>query len=61
MGGDGAHGLKEMHDAGAATVVQDEKTSVVWGMPDQAVKLGGADAVLPLSDIAPTILKLSER
>jgi len=60
MGSDGAHGLKEMHDAGATTVVQDEKTSVVWGMPGQAVKLGGADAVLPLGDIAPTILKLSE-
>ncbi len=61
MGSDGAHGLKEMHDAGATTVVQDEKTSVVWGMPGQAVKLGGADAVIPLGDIAPTILKLSER
>jgi two-component system chemotaxis response regulator CheB len=61
MGSDGAHGLKEMHDTGALTVVQDEKTSVVWGMPGQAVKLGGADAVLPLGDIAPTILKLIER
>jgi two-component system chemotaxis response regulator CheB len=61
MGSDGAHGLKEMHDTGAITVVQDEKTSVVWGMPGQAVKLGGADAVLPLGDIAPTILKLIER
>jgi two-component system, chemotaxis family, protein-glutamate methylesterase/glutaminase len=61
MGSDGAHGLKAMHDAGAITVVQDEKTSVVWGMPGQAVKLGGADAVLPLGDIAPTILKLLER
>ena len=61
MGSDGARGLKEMHDAGATTVVQDEKTSVVWGMPGQAVKLGGADTVLPLGDIAPTILKLSER
>ena len=61
MGSDGAHGLKAMHDVGAITVVQDEKTSVVWGMPGQAVKLGGADAVLPLGDIAPTILKLLER
>ena len=60
MGSDGAHGLKEMHDTGAITVVQDEKTSVVWGMPGQAVKLGGADAVLPLGAIAPTILKLIE-
>jgi two-component system chemotaxis response regulator CheB len=61
MGSDGAQGLKDMHDAGAATMVQDEKTSVGWGMPGQAVKLGGADAILPLGDIAHTILKLIER
>ncbi|HET9472503.1 MAG TPA: chemotaxis response regulator protein-glutamate methylesterase, partial [Steroidobacteraceae bacterium] len=40
MGDDGARGLKEMHDAGAPTVVQDEASSVVWGMPGAAVKLG---------------------
>ena len=58
MGDDGARGLKEMHDAGSRTLVQDEKTSVVWGMPGAAVKLGGADDVLPLDKIAARILAL---
>jgi two-component system chemotaxis response regulator CheB len=58
MGADGAQGLKEMHDAGAATLAQDEKTSVVWGMPGEAVKLCGVDRVLPLERIADTVLSL---
>ena len=40
MGADGALGLKEMLDAGASTIAQDERTSVVWGMPGEAVKEG---------------------
>ena len=44
MGDDGARGLKEMHDAGATTVAQDEATCVVYGMPKEAVKLGGVDS-----------------
>ncbi len=55
MGDDGARGLKEMHDRGAFTVAQDEKTSVVFGMPRQAINLGGVERVLPLDDIAGTI------
>ncbi|MFQ5660844.1 MAG: chemotaxis response regulator protein-glutamate methylesterase [Gammaproteobacteria bacterium] len=51
MGADGAMGLAEMHDAGAPTIAQDENTSVVWGMPGEAVRMGGTDAVLPLLDI----------
>ncbi|MBS4099598.1 MAG: chemotaxis response regulator protein-glutamate methylesterase [Sulfuricella sp.] len=51
MGDDGAHGLKEMHDAGATTYAQDEETCVVFGMPKEAIKLGAADVVLPLQDI----------
>jgi two-component system chemotaxis response regulator CheB len=58
MGDDGARGLKEMRDAGSHTLAQDEKTSVVWGMPGAAVKLGGADDVLPLDQIAARILTL---
>jgi two-component system chemotaxis response regulator CheB len=58
MGADGAQGLKEMHGAGAVTLAQDEKTSVVWGMPGEAVKLGGVDRVLPLERIADTVLSL---
>ena len=56
MGSDGAAGMKEMHDVGAKTVVQDEQTSVVWGMPGAAFKLGCADYVLPLDDVANRIL-----
>lgn len=58
MGADGAAGMKEMHDAGAKTVIQDEQSSVVWGMPGSAYKLGCADFVLPLDDVAHKILSL---
>ncbi|MDX1811698.1 MAG: CheB methylesterase domain-containing protein, partial [Gammaproteobacteria bacterium] len=57
MGNDGAAGLKEMQENGAPTLAQDENTSVVWGMPGEAVKLGAADDVLPLEKIAAKILK----
>ncbi|MFZ6687764.1 protein-glutamate methylesterase/protein-glutamine glutaminase [Undibacterium sp. SXout11W] len=52
MGDDGALGMKEMHDAGAETLAQDEKSCVVYGMPKEAVKLGAVDTILPLKDIA---------
>lgn len=58
MGADGAIGMKEMHDAGAKTVIQDEQSSVVWGMPGAAFKLGCTDYVLPLEDVAHKILSL---
>jgi two-component system, chemotaxis family, protein-glutamate methylesterase/glutaminase len=55
MGDDGARGLREMHDAGAHTIAQDEESCVVYGMPKEAVKLGGVDEVLPLQRIAGAI------
>jgi two-component system chemotaxis response regulator CheB len=58
MGDDGARGLKEMLEAGAPTIAQDEATSVVWGMPGAAVKLGAAQFVLPLQRIAAEMLEL---
>ena len=58
MGNDGAAGLLEMKQAGATTYAQDEKTSVVWGMPGEAVKLGAADKILPLEAIPQEINKL---
>lgn len=58
MGADGAKGMKEMHDAGAKTMIQDERTSVVWGMPGAAFKLGCVDYVLPLDGIANKVLSL---
>ena len=57
MGDDGARGMKEMKDAGAATIAQDEATCVVFGMPNEAIKRGGADRVLPLDAIAREVLK----
>lgn len=55
MGADGARGLKEMRDMGSSTIAQDEKTSVVWGMPGEAVKLGAAEHVLALNKIVKKI------
>ncbi len=52
MGDDGARGLKEMRDAGAATLAQDEDSCVVYGMPKEAVKLGGVGKSVPLGAIA---------
>lgn len=51
MGDDGARGLKEMRDAGAATIAQDEASCVVFGMPKEAIKLGAAEQVIPLDSI----------
>jgi two-component system chemotaxis response regulator CheB len=56
MGDDGARGLKELQEAGAPTIAQDEATSVVWGMPGAAVKLGAADRVLPLGQVPDALM-----
>lgn len=56
MGRDGAQGLLNMRHAGARTVVQDERTSVVFGMPKEAIALGAAEVVKPLPVIAQTLL-----
>jgi two-component system chemotaxis response regulator CheB len=56
MGDDGARGLKEMHEAGAVTVAEDESTCVVYGMPKAAVALGGVSKVLPLDAIPGAII-----
>ncbi|MBC8018108.1 MAG: chemotaxis response regulator protein-glutamate methylesterase [Verrucomicrobia bacterium] len=58
MGDDGAHGLKEMFDAGAVTIAQDEATCVVYGMPLEAVKQGGVNKIMPLQNIAAEVLRL---
>jgi two-component system chemotaxis response regulator CheB len=60
MGDDGARGLKEMLDAGARTLAQDEASSVVWGMPGAAVRLGGAQEILPLGRVAENIMRLAQ-
>ncbi len=58
MGNDGAQGMLAMRDAGAYTLAQDEKSSVVWGMPGSAVRLGAVDEVLSLQKIAPRLMDL---
>ena len=55
MGDDGALGMKEMHDVGAYTVAQDERSCVVFGMPKEAIKLGAVDEVLDLECIPAVI------
>jgi two-component system chemotaxis response regulator CheB len=57
MGADGAEGLLEMRRAGAPTIAQDEATSVVFGMPKEAIDLGAVDVVLPLPRIAAGIMQ----
>ncbi len=59
MGRDGAAGLLALRDRGAATIAQDEATSVVFGMPGEAVKIGAAQHVLPLGQIARALVDLA--
>jgi two-component system chemotaxis response regulator CheB len=59
MGDDGARGLKEMKDAGAATIAQDEESCVVFGMPKEAIRHGGVDRVLPLGKIPQALIDAS--
>jgi two-component system, chemotaxis family, protein-glutamate methylesterase/glutaminase len=56
MGGDGAKGLLTMKQAGAFTIAQDEASCVVFGMPKEAIKLGGAETILPLSEIPSAVV-----
>jgi two-component system chemotaxis response regulator CheB len=60
MGDDGAKGLKELRDAGASTIAQDEDSCVVFGMPQEAIKLGAASEILPLQSIPGEIIRLCE-
>ncbi len=57
MGDDGARGLKELYECGAQTMIQDEASCVIYGMPKEALKLGAVGTVLSLSDISPEIMK----
>jgi two-component system chemotaxis response regulator CheB len=58
MGRDGSIALKQMREAGAQTLAQDENTSVVWGMPGAAWEIGAAQALYPLPQIAERIVTL---
>jgi two-component system chemotaxis response regulator CheB len=56
MGADGAQGLLQMRQAGARTLAQNEETCAVFGMPQAAIKLGGVESVVPIADVAKTML-----
>jgi two-component system chemotaxis response regulator CheB len=58
MGGDGARGMLKMHQKGAKTIAQDEKTCVVFGMPKVAIEFGGVDKVVPLEMIPQAAMQL---
>ena len=59
MGDDGARGLKEMHDAGARTIAQDEASCVIFGMPKEAIKLDAVDQTMALEQIPAAIVGFS--
>ena len=59
MGADGSKGLRRLRDTGAFTIAQDENSSVVWGMPGEAVELDAVDIVLSIDDIANKLACLS--
>ncbi|WDN90007.1 two-component system, chemotaxis family, protein-glutamate methylesterase/glutaminase [Desulfosarcina sp. BuS5] len=61
MGADGARGLFEMKNSGAHTFVQNEETSVVFGMPKEAIRIGAADKVLPLSGISQAVINYLQK
>ncbi len=61
MGDDGARGMEEMHQAGAFTVAQDEASSIVFGMPKEAIARGGVDRVVSLEQIAAEIMAADRR
>jgi len=61
MGADGAAAMLELHQAGARTLAQDEATSVVWGMPGAAVRLGAVDRIVPIESIAQAALDASRQ
>lgn len=57
MGADGAKGLLELKEAGAHTIAQDQESSIVFGMPKEAIKLGGANEIINLNKLAPYLIK----
>jgi two-component system chemotaxis response regulator CheB len=56
MGKDSVAGMQAITQAGGMTIAQDEKSCVVFGMPKEAIALGAAQQILPISDIAPFLL-----
>jgi two-component system, chemotaxis family, protein-glutamate methylesterase/glutaminase len=59
MGSDGAHGIRQIKNAGGTTIAQDEKTSIVFGMPKIAIDSGFIDKILPIDEMGREILFLA--
>ncbi len=60
MGNDGAGGLMNMRQTGAHTIAQDEASSIVFGMPKEAIERGAVEKVVPLSEITQTLIKFAQ-
>jgi two-component system chemotaxis response regulator CheB len=58
MGNDGAEAMTELRTRGGKTIAEAEETAIVWGMPGELVRAGGADWVVPLPNIAARLQKL---
>jgi chemotaxis response regulator CheB len=61
MGRDGAEGLHAIRDAGGRAIVQDKDTSTVYGMPNAALRIAGADSIVALGDVASAVGQLLAR
>ena len=61
MGDDGAKGLLNMLNNGAHTIAQDESSCIVFGMPKEAIKIGAAEKIVPLSEVARTLIMLTQK
>ena len=61
MGNDGVQGMEKIRKAGGVTIAQDEKTSVIFGMPKIAIEKGCIDKVLPLGEISGEIVRIMSR
>jgi two-component system chemotaxis response regulator CheB len=59
MGNDGAKGLLNMRQSGAHTIAQDEASSIVFGMPKEAIQVGAAETIKPLGEIAQTLIRFA--
>ncbi|PIS09818.1 MAG: hypothetical protein COT73_12760, partial [Bdellovibrio sp. CG10_big_fil_rev_8_21_14_0_10_47_8] len=59
-GADGARELKSLRDLGVRTIAQDEKTSVVFGMPREAIERGAAEFILPIDKIGEKLIQLCD-
>jgi two-component system chemotaxis response regulator CheB len=59
MGNDGAEAMTQLHASGGRTIAEAEDTAVIWGMPGELVKAGGADWVVPLPKIADRLQQMT--